>query len=115
MPEVNAQKNIDPVFTDADKTAWVLTNLISNAIRYSYQNSAIEIDIAQDQENIHFSVEDKSQGIATQNIPKILYRYFRNPVSKRESTGLSINKKFIDTLVENIRSTALWYLEVLFL
>ena len=34
MPEVNAQKNIDPVFTDADKTAWVFTNLIFNTIRY---------------------------------------------------------------------------------
>ena len=59
MPEVNVQKNIDPVFTDADKTAWVLTNLISNAIRYSYQNSIIKICFAQSKESIIFTVEDK--------------------------------------------------------
>ena len=100
MLEVNAQKNIDPVFTDADKTAWVLTNLISNAIRYSYENSVIKIGIVQLKENIIFTVEDKGQGISPQYIPKIFDRYFRIPGSKREGTGLglSISKEFIDTL-----------------
>ena len=104
MLEVNAQKNIDPVFTDADKTAWVLTNLISNAIRYSYENSVIKIGIAQLKENIIFTVEDKGQGISPQYIPKIFDRYFRIPGSKREGTGLglSISKEFIDTLGGNI-------------
>ena len=104
MLEVNAQKNIDPVFTDADKTAWVLTNLISNAIRYSYENSIIKIGIAQLKENIIFTVEDKGQGISPQYIPKIFDRYFRIPGSKREGTGLglSISKEFIDTLGGNI-------------
>ena len=104
MLEVNAQKNIDPVFTDADKTAWVLTNLISNAIRYSYENSIIKIGIAQLKDNIIFTVEDKGQGISPQYIPKIFDRYFRIPGSKREGTGLglSISKEFIDTLGGNI-------------
>ena len=104
MLEVNAQKNIDQVFTDADKTAWVLTNLISNAIRYSYENSIIKIGIAQLKENIIFTVEDKGQGISPQYIPKIFDRYFRIPGSKREGTGLglSISKEFIDTLGGNI-------------
>ena len=98
--KVNIQKNIDSVFTDANKTAWVLTNLISNAIRYSYENSTIKIGIAQAQENILFSVEDKGQGIAPQYIPKIFDRYFRIPGSKREGTGLglSISKEFIEAL-----------------
>ena len=98
--KVNIQKNIDLVFTDANKTAWVLTNLISNAIRYSYENSTIKIGIAQAQENILFSVEDKGQGIAPQYIPKIFDRYFRIPGSKREGTGLglSISKEFIEAL-----------------
>ena len=104
MLEINAQKNIDQVFTDADKTAWVLTNLISNAIRYSYENSVIKIGIAQLKENIIFTVEDKGQGISPQYIPKIFDRYFRIPGSKREGTGLglSISKEFIDTLGGNI-------------
>ena len=98
--KVNIQKNIDSVFTDANKTAWVLTNLISNAIRYSYENSTIKIGIAHAQENILFSVEDNGQGIAPQYIPKIFDRYFRIPGSKREGTGLglSISKEFIEAL-----------------
>ena len=83
MPEVNAQKKIDPVFTDADKTTCVLTNLISNTIRYSYENSIIKIGIAQLKENIIFTLEDKGKGIYPQYIPKIFDRYFRIPGSKR--------------------------------
>lgn len=98
--EVNVQKKIDPVFTDADKTAWVLTNLISNAIRYSYENSTIKIAIAQSANTILFTVEDYGQGISQQHLPKIFDRYFRIPGSKKEGTGLglSISKELIESL-----------------
>ena len=58
MPEVNIKKK-SIQFNGRYKTAWVLTNLISNAIRYSYENSIIKIGIAQLKENIIFIVEDK--------------------------------------------------------
>ena len=76
------------------KTAWVLTNPISYAIRYSYENSTIKIGIAQAQENIIFLVEDKGQCIAQQYIHKIFDRYFRITGTKEEATvfGLSIIK-----------------------
>ena len=83
---------------DSEKTAWVLTNLVSNAIRYSYENSVICLDIAETTNNILFSVTDTGQGIAPQYRDKIFDRYFRVPGTKKEGTGLglSISKEFIE-------------------
>ncbi len=101
---VNVQKNIAKVFTDSDKTAWVLTNIISNAIRYSYENALIKINISQEKKNILFTVADNGQGIPAQFISKIFDRYFKIPGTKKEGSGLglSISKEFIEALGGNI-------------
>ncbi len=91
--------NILPkIKADSDKTAWVLTNLISNAIRYSYDNSSIELSISSDNQKIIFTVIDHGQGIPPQYKGKIFDRYFRVPGTKKEGTGLglSISKEFIE-------------------
>ena len=86
------------VFADADKTSWVLTNLLSNAIRYSYDNSMIDIDVKTENDKITFTVTDTGQGISPQYVDKIFDRYFRIPGTKKEGTGLglSISKEFIE-------------------
>ena len=90
--------NIPNVLADKDKTAWVLINLISNAIRYSYENSTVVIDLTTDEKKIQFAVTDSGQGIAPQYINKIFDRYFRIPGARKEGTGLglSISKEFIE-------------------
>lgn len=96
--EINVPKIISKVLADSEKTAWVLTNLISNAIRYSYDNSMIYLDISEEENKIIFSVKDTGQGIAPQYRDKIFERYFRVPGTKKEGTGLglSISKEFIE-------------------
>ncbi|WP_454879854.1 ATP-binding protein [Sphingobacterium detergens] len=84
--------------TDSEKSAWVLTNLISNAIRYSYENSKISIKTERENNQVRFSVSDTGQGIQPQYLKKIFERYFRIPGTKKEGTGLglSISKEFIE-------------------
>ncbi|MCC7030791.1 MAG: HAMP domain-containing protein, partial [Chitinophagaceae bacterium] len=50
------------VLADSEKTAWVLTNLISNAIRYSYDNAIVEIDVSVQSQFVNISVTDSGQG-----------------------------------------------------
>jgi len=38
---IDCSDTLPKVYADTEKTAWVLINLISNAIRYSYDNSTI--------------------------------------------------------------------------
>lgn len=96
--EVVCPDNISKVLADKDKTAWVLTNLISNAIRYSYENSIVFLKVFEDKDKIRFSVMDTGQGIAPQYKEKIFDRYFRVPGTKKEGTGLglAISKEFIE-------------------
>lgn len=90
--------DIANVLADEEKTAWVLTNLVSNAIRYSYENSIVLISVTTDADKIKFSVTDSGQGIAPEYIDKIFDRYFRIPGTRKEGTGLglSISKEFIE-------------------
>ncbi|MFY7652990.1 MAG: sensor histidine kinase, partial [Chitinophagaceae bacterium] len=95
---INCPENISKVQADNEKTAWVLTNLISNAIRYSYENSIIYLSVQEMNNKVQISVKDTGQGIAPQYKNKIFDRYFRVPGTKKEGTGLglAISKEFIE-------------------
>jgi signal transduction histidine kinase len=96
--ETAVPENLPKVLADNEKTSWVLTNLISNAIRYSYDNSVIFLAIAEEEKMVKISVADSGQGIAPQYVDKIFDRYFRIPGTRKEGTGLglSISKEFIE-------------------
>lgn len=95
--DVDIEDNV-LVAADSEKTAWVLTNLISNAVRYSYENATIDVKVEKTENQIRFSVTDTGQGIQPQFLNKIFERYFRIPGTKKEGTGLglSISKEFIE-------------------
>ncbi|WP_317897716.1 HAMP domain-containing sensor histidine kinase [Aurantibacillus circumpalustris] len=96
--EVDCPEHISQIQADNEKTAWVLTNLISNAIRYSYDNSTVYLTIKEQNNKVHISVRDTGQGIAPQYKSKVFDRYFRVPGTKKEGTGLglAISKEFIE-------------------
>ncbi|WP_298392175.1 ATP-binding protein [Hydrotalea sp.] len=91
-------QNLPLVLADKERTSWVLSNLVSNAIRYSYENSAIEISVQQINHKVQFYVQDFGVGIAPQYLHKIFDRYFRVPGNRSEGTGLglSICKEFME-------------------
>jgi NtrC-family two-component system sensor histidine kinase KinB len=97
--------NMSKVIVDIEKTAWVVTNLVSNAIRYSYDNSSILIKLEETQNQIQLSVKDAGQGIAPQYQHKIFDRYFRVPGTNKEGTGLglAISKELIEAQGGEIR------------
>jgi NtrC-family two-component system sensor histidine kinase KinB len=96
--EINCADNISKIQADAEKTTWILTNLIANAIRYSYDNATIYLDIVEENNKVQISVRDTGQGIAPQYKDKIFDRYFKVPGTKKEGTGLglAISKEFIE-------------------
>lgn len=92
--------NDSTILADKEKTAWVITNLLSNAIRYADENSTIKIKIEEALNNkIEISVTDQGQGILPEYIDKIFDRYYRVTGTHKDGTGLglSISKEFIET------------------
>jgi PAS domain S-box-containing protein len=87
------------VQADMEKTSWVLINLLTNAIKYSPDASAIDIAVRQEGKQIIFTVTDHGRGIDEKYLPRLFDRYFKVPgTHERNGTGLglAISKEFIE-------------------
>jgi len=91
-------KELPAIEADADKTIWVLNNFLTNAIKYSYNNSSIEVKALQQKDNLIFSVKDYGPGIPKEYLPRLFEKYFQVPGSKEKGTGLglAISKEFVE-------------------
>lgn len=91
-------EDLPKVFIDEEKTAWVLTNFITNAIRYSPEHSQIIVRLKRNLDKLVFSVQDHGKGIDSSYKNRVFDRYFQIPGSLRTGTGLglSISKDFIE-------------------
>lgn len=95
---VEADKNLPDVKADSEKTAWVMINFLTNAIRYSSDNSEIRVSITQENNQLVFRVHDKGKGIESRYKAKVFDKYFQIPDSQKSGTGLglAISKEFIE-------------------
>lgn len=96
--ELLIEENLPEIMIDKEKTAWVISNLISNAIRYSYENSLVRVEAKRTLDVVSISVIDSGLGISSQYKDKIFDKYFRVPGTEKEGTGLglAISKEFIE-------------------
>lgn len=93
------EEKMSKLFVDSEKIAWVLTNLLSNAIRYSAENGRIIIGARQTKDNwIEMFVRDFGKGIDPRYHQSIFEHYFRVPGTKVQGSGLglSISKDFVE-------------------
>lgn len=65
------------VFGDRDKLSQVLTNLISNAIKYSPESDHIIINTRTDGNGIELSVRDFGIGISAENLHNVFKQFYR--------------------------------------
>lgn len=95
--DLELPENIQPVLADREKTTWIVSNLISNAIRYSYENSGVRVAAQEAGNRIAISVADTGIGIDPKYQERIFDKYFRVPGTEKEGTGLglAISKEFI--------------------
>lgn len=84
------------LFFNPTKLQRIIDNTLSNAIKFSYKNSKIEVSLHQNSnKNIEMTFQDYGQGI--QNPQKILERYYREDKYKNGfGIGMCIVKSIID-------------------
>lgn len=95
---IEAEENLPNVKADNEKTAWVLINFLTNAIRYSSENSTIIVKLNSENNQVFFQVIDTGKGIEGRYKTKIFDKYFQVPGSHKSGTGLglAISKEFIE-------------------
>jgi len=89
------------VTADRDKIGQVITNLINNAVKYSPQNSIINVACVTVNNVAMLSVQDQGIGIAQDNIDQLFDRFYRVESKDTKSIagfgiGLYICKEIID-------------------
>lgn len=102
--ELQQPPELPNVLIDSEKTAWVLINLLTNAVRYSHDNTTVYLSLTTSGDEVVIQVRDTGQGIASEYLDKIFDRYFRVPGTFKEGTGLglAISKEFIEAQLGQI-------------
>ena len=101
--KINYPENIDDysLFQDEKIIELTLSNLVHNAIKYSSENTLVDIQIDQDETYSTFKIKDNGIGIPANDQKSIFNRYFRAEnalLSQGTGIGLNIVKSHLENL-----------------
>jgi len=104
--QVNGLSIQAKVRADMEKTAWVLVNFLSNALRYSSENSKVTIKLQEKENQIIFAVRDFGKGISEIYQNRLFESYFQVPGDRLNEhgsgLGLTISKYLVEAQQGNI-------------
>lgn len=89
---VDVKGSIPTIIADEDKVDQVITNLVSNAVKYSPDGGEVRITIQQDPESggVLVAVKDQGIGIPKDVLPRLFQRFYRVEGRKISGTGLGL-------------------------
>lgn len=103
-----SEENNFKVLIDVAMFEIIFENLLTNAIKYSFEGSRIDIFEYEDDEKTFLSIRDYGVGMSKEELQRIFDRFYRVDKSRSSSIrgfglGLSIVKKFCDLQQINIK------------
>lgn len=114
VPEINIGD--EEVFVLGDKSALnrVITNLISNSLKYGYQGKVMGIELRVYENQVEIIVWDRGKGIEKSQIPYIFERLYteersRNKKLQGSGLGLTIVKKLVEDMHGDITLSSIPY------
>ena len=97
--------NCNDFITDPEKLSLVISNLVSNAVKFSSKEGTVHVKLQKTDQNLELElvVTDQGIGISTENQTIIFDRFERldtgiNSINRGHGLGLSINKAVIELL-----------------
>ncbi len=98
----------EDIYIRADKGMMeqALVNLIDNAIKYSNENSNIDVQVEKDSKSIILSVNDYGCGIPKEHIPRLFERFYRvDKARSRKLGGTGLGLAIVKHLVHGHNGT----------
>jgi signal transduction histidine kinase len=93
--DIELEQPETPVMLNADseRLSQVVTNLVSNAIKYSLETSPIKVSLQMQEKTTQLAVQDYGQGISKEQQTLIFETFYRSPdaqTSKKSGWGLGL-------------------------
>ncbi len=99
--EVVVEQDLPPVELDRDRIVQVLTNLLSNAYKYTQTGGHIRLSAERADGALYFAVADNGFGISEQDQEKLFTRFFRvDSELTREIGGTGLGLNIVKTIIE---------------
>jgi signal transduction histidine kinase len=97
---VDFPENFPIINGDENRLEQVLTNLVSNAIKYSPEGGEIRIGGQVRPTHIIICVSDQGPGVAPEDIPHIFDRFYRSSIAKRTTKGAGLGLYLARAVIE---------------
>jgi PAS domain S-box-containing protein len=97
---IEAPGDLPSVLADPARLERVLTNLLSNALKYSEPNSPVTARLTRADGEVVPAVCDQGRGIASEELPNLFQRYYRAQAGREQPGGLGLGLYIAKGLVE---------------
>lgn len=101
---VNFPPNVVPVRADPNALSLVISNLLSNALKYTPPGGSVTVNIALSDSRpgeVLCSVEDTGVGIGGEDLARIFSGFYRAEEAKRQAVGYGLGLKLAREIIEN--------------
>jgi signal transduction histidine kinase len=85
--DTSVRDNLPLVLADQDRAVQVLTNLLSNALRYTPSAGHVALTVDRTGDCVAFGVRDTGVGIAPEHLPLLFERFYRADKSRTRALG----------------------------
>lgn len=87
---------------DRDMINQALTNLMSNALRYTPEGGRVVVTVSEDKNDATISIADTGMGISPEDLSRVFGRFWRSDASRERvsgglGVGLALTKQIVDT------------------
>lgn len=89
---------IDEAFYDKDKLEKIVTNVLSNAFKYTPDGGTVKVELQQQAQLLSIRISDTGKGIKSEDINRIFERFYRVVGSEERGSGigLALTKELVE-------------------
>ncbi|WP_437798341.1 PAS domain-containing protein [Sorangium sp. So ce693] len=98
--DVESRGEIPIVHADAGRVEQVLSNLISNAVKYGDLETPIQVALERRDDAVQISIRNSGRGIPAEDLPLLFERFFRGKAKEERVVGLGLGLYIAKRLVE---------------
>jgi len=99
----NADVNsLPPLGADAEKLKEAITNIIDNALKYSFQGGEVKVSLDKTDGAVRLKIEDSGIGMTQKDLGRLFTKFARSEAAQKiDPNGLGLGLYFVKRVVED--------------